>query len=565
MAFRGLKTPRFARHRYWDAYIPGMQAFAALLDRLTLTPQRNGKIRLLIDYLRQVKDPDRGYAIAAITGDLDIISVKPAMVRALAEERVDPVLFALSYDYVGDLAETVSLIWPGESDVGAALHLAEVVERLRGASRLEGPRLVASWLDELDPSGRYALLKLITGGLRIGVTARLARQALAEFGDCPATEIEEMWHGLKPPYVDLFAFLEGRGERPQSKQKAPFRPVMLASAIQDEDFSKLDATDYAAEWKWDGIRIQAAASGGERRLYSRTGDDISGAFPDVLEQMEFDGAIDGELLVAREGDGGMAIAPFSDLQQRLNRKRVTAKMLKDYPAFIRAYDLLQDGDEDLRPLSFAERRRRLEGFVTRLSSPHIDISPLVDFGDWDELAHLRANPPTEGRLDEIAEGLMLKRWDTAYVAGRPKGPWFKWKRDPFLVDAVLMYAQRGHGRRSSFYSDYTFGVWTAEKAEDGELVPVGKAYFGFTDEELKELDRFVRNNTVDRFGPVRAVRAEPDAGLVLEVAFEGLARSSRHKSGIAMRFPRISRIRWDKPAAEADRLDDLEKLLPQQV
>ncbi|MBK1623011.1 cisplatin damage response ATP-dependent DNA ligase [Afifella marina] len=542
-----------------------MQAFAALLDRLTLTPQRNGKIRLLVDYLRQVNDPDRGYAVAAITGDLDIVSVKPAMVRVLVEERVDPVLFALSYDYVGDLAETVSLIWPGESDPGASLHLAEVVERLRVASRLEGPKLVAGWLDELDPSGRYALLKLITGGLRIGVTARLARQALAEFGGCPATEIEEMWHGLKPPYADLFAFLEGRGERPQSKQKVPFRPVMLASAIQDEDFAKLEPRDYAAEWKWDGIRIQAAASGGECRLYSRTGDDISGAFPDVLEQMDFDGAIDGELLVARQGEEGMAIAPFSDLQQRLNRKRVTSKALKDYPAFIRAYDLLQEGDEDLRPLAFAERRRRLEDFIARLSSPRIDISPLVDFSDWDELAHLRANPPAEGRLDEIAEGLMLKRWDTAYVAGRPKGPWFKWKRDPFLVDAVLMYAQRGHGRRSSFYSDYTFGVWTAEKAEDGELVPVGKAYFGFTDEELKELDRFVRNNTVDRFGPVRAVRAGPDAGLVLEVAFEGLARSSRHKSGVAMRFPRISRIRWDKPAAEADRLDDLEKLLPQQV
>ncbi|MDQ0325066.1 DNA ligase-1 [Rhodopseudomonas julia] len=542
-----------------------MQVFAALLDRLTLTPQRNGKIRLLVDYLRQVKDPDRGYAIAAITGDLDIVSVKPAMVRALVEERVDPVLFALSYDYVGDLAETVSLIWPGRSDFGTAPHLAEVVERLTAASRLEGPRLVSHWLDELDPSGRYALLKLITGGLRIGVTARLARQALAEFGGRPATEVEEMWHGLKPPYVDLFAFLEGRGERPQSKQKAPFRPVMLASAIQDEDFPKLDPKDYAAEWKWDGIRIQAAASGGERRLYSRTGDDISGAFPDVLEQMEFDGAIDGELLVAREGEGGMAIAPFSDLQQRLNRKRVTAKMLKDYPAFIRAYDLLQEGDEDLRPLAFAERRRRLEDFIVRLSSPRIDISLLVGFRDWDELAHLRSNPPAEGHLDEIAEGLMLKRWDSAYVAGRPKGPWFKWKRDPFLVDAVLMYAQRGHGRRSSFYSDYTFGVWTAEKAEEGELVPVGKAYFGFTDDELKELDRFVRNNTVDRFGPVRAVRAGPDAGLVLEVAFEGLARSSRHKSGVAMRFPRISRIRWDKPAAEADRLDELEKLLPQQV
>jgi len=543
-----------------------MQAFADLLDRLTLTPQRNGKLRLLIGYLRSAPDPDRGYALAAITGDLSIASVKPAMIRALVEERVDPVLFALSYDYVGDLAETVSLIWPGRGEAAHAPSVSEVVERLSAASRMEGPKLVAEWLDGLEPSGRYALIKLLTGGLRVGVTARLAKQALADFGDRPVSEIEEIWHGLEPPYPDLFAWLEGRAGPPETKQLAPFRPVMLSNAIAEEDFARLEPADYAAEWKWDGIRIQAAAGGGAARLYSRTGDDISGAFPDILEHFTFDGAIDGELLVAREGEEGMAIAPFGDLQQRLNRKKVTAKMLREYPAFIRAYDLLQEAGEDLRPLPFRERRQRLEAFIARLASPRIDISPMVEFADWEELARLRADPPADpssaGRLDEVAEGVMLKRWDSAYVAGRPKGPWFKWKRDPFLIDAVLMYAQRGHGRRSSFYSDYTFGVWTAERADDGELVPVGKAYFGFTDEELKEIDRFVRNNTVDRFGPVRAVRAEPEAGLVLEVAFEGLNRSSRHKSGVAMRFPRINRIRWDKPPGEADRLDTLEKMLP---
>jgi DNA ligase-1 len=298
-----------------------------------------------------------------------------------------------------------------------------------------------------------------------------------------------------------------------------------------------------------------------RRLYSRTGDDVSGAFPDVLEHLHLQGAIDGELLVAREAEGSVAIAPFGDLQQRLNRKAVTPKMLTAYPAFIRAYDLLQDGTEDLRPLPFSERRKRLEAFVARLESPRIDLSPIVPFSDWIGLALLRADPPTDDRIHEVAEGLMLKRWDSPYLPGRPKGPWFKWKRDPFVVDAVLMYAQRGHGKRSSFYSDYTFGVWAGDESAP-ELVPVGKAYFGFTDEELRELDRYVRNNTVDRFGPVRAVRAEPGHGLVLEIAFEGLNRSTRHRSGIAMRFPRISRLRWDKPAAEADRIETLEKLLP---
>jgi DNA ligase-1 len=539
-----------------------MQAFATLLDRLVLTPGRNGKLRLLEDYFRAAPDPDRGYALATLTGDLSIASVKPAMLRGLVVERVDEVLLGYSYDYVGDLAETISLVWPAKDEGAAPPRLHEVVEALHLASRLEGPRLVERWLDRLDASGRYALLKLVTGELRVGVTARLAKQALARLGGKDVIEIEEIWHGIAPPYVEFFAWLEGRGERPVSAALAQFRPVMLAQALDEAEFPKLDPKDYAAEWKWDGIRVQAVGERGVRKLYSRTGDDISGAFPDILDHLDFDGAIDGELLVGRDAEGAIAVAPFGDLQQRLNRKTVSTRLIRSHPAFIRAYDLLQDGDDDLRPLPFSERRRRLEEFVARLSSPRIDASPLVAFESWEELARLRADPPTDGRIHEVAEGLMLKRWDSAYVPGRPKGPWLKWKRDPHIIDAVLMYAQRGHGKRSSFYSDYTFGVWAGPE-DAPELVPVGKAYFGFTDEELRDLDRFVRNNTVERFGPVRAVRAEPANGLVLEVAFEGLNRSTRHRSGIAMRFPRISRLRWDKPPAEADRIETLEKLLPQ--
>jgi DNA ligase-1 len=301
--------------------------------------------------------------------------------------------------------------------------------------------------------------------------------------------------------------------------------------------------------------VQAAHEAGQRRLYSRTGEDIAAAFPDVTAALDFDGVIDGELLIFNEGHA----APFGDLQQRLNRKSADAKLLAKFPAGIRAYDLLMDGSEDLRTLPFAERRKRLESFVARLGNPRIDLSPLQPFSSWEELAQLRAQPPKGDA--EIAEGLMLKRWDSIYEPGRPKGPWFKWKRDPHLIDAVLMYAQRGHGKRSGFYSDYTFGVWRQDANGDRSLTPVGKAYFGFTDEELKQLDKFVRDNTVERFGPVRSVRADTDFGLVLEVAFEGLQRSSRHKSGVAMRFPRINRIRWDKPAREADELPTLEKML----
>jgi DNA ligase-1 len=399
-------------------------------------------------------------------------------------------------------------------------------------------------------------LKLLTGALRVGLSARLAKQAAADMAvayghTVELSEIEEVWHALKPPDAELFAWLEARAERPTPTAAGRFRPVMLAQAVDEAvDFAKLDPADYAAEWKWDGIRVQAVREGGAAKLYSRTGEEISGAFPDLMAALDFDGAIDGELLVLRGG----RVAPFGDLQQRLNRKTVDAKLMAAHPAGIRAYDLLSENGEDLRSLPFRERRRRLEAFVWRHGSDRLDLSPLAPFEGWDALTALRAAPP-EGD-PQAAEGLMLKRWDSVYEAGRPKGPWFKWKRDPRLVDAVLMYAQRGHGKRSSYYSDYTFGVW-----KDGALTPVGKAYFGFTDEELKQTDKFVRDNTVERFGPVRSVRADRGFGLVFEVAFEGLQRSTRHKSGVAMRFPRINRIRWDKPAAEADGIETLEHML----
>jgi DNA ligase-1 len=532
-----------------------MNRFAELLDRLVLTPSRNGKLTLLTDYFRAVEDPDRGLALAAITGDLSIAAVKPAMLRMLITERMDPVLFGYSYDYVGDLAETVSLVWPDpprELTANRPPTLADVVGALQAASRLDGPKILAGLLDRADISARYAIIKLVTGGMRIGVSARLAKQAVADLGGIDVTDIEELWHGLKPPYTELFAWLEGKAERPEKTAKALFRPVMLSNPVGDGDLEKLDPASYAAEWKWDGIRVQVVCEKGVRRLYSRTGDDVSPAFPDLVQTMDFEGALDGELLV---GDPLHETGTFSDLQQRLNRKAVSAKMQAQYPVFVRCYDILQEEAEDLRALPFAERRARLESFVAKLDPTRFDLSPLVPFADWQALEEMRRHPP-----HPVIEGVMLKACRSPYLAGRPKGPWFKWKRDPFTVDAVLMYAQRGHGKRSSFYSDYTFGVWSGADGEE-ELVPVGKAYFGFTDEELRQIDKFVRDNTVERFGPVRSVRADRAHGLVLEVAFEGLNRSTRHKSGVAMRFPRISRLRWDKPPHEADRIETLHALL----
>ncbi|HSZ52230.1 MAG TPA: cisplatin damage response ATP-dependent DNA ligase [Caulobacteraceae bacterium] len=534
-----------------------MRAFSHLLDRLSYTASRNAKLTLVRDFLRQTPDPDRGWALATLTGALSFSAAKPAAIRRAVEGRMDPVLFGWSYDYVGDLAETVALVWPAQPGANREPELSEVVDALSHAARSEVEGLIEGWLDALDVDGRWALLKLLTGALRVGLSARLAKQAAADLGGVAVSEVEEIWHAISPPYEDLFAWLEGRAERPTTEAPGRFRPAMLAQAIDEAvDFARLDPADYAAEWKWDGIRVQAVNERGERRLYSRTGDLISGAFPDVLEALDFEGVIDGELLILRDGE----VAPFGELQQRLNRKTTDAKLMAQYPAGVRAYDVLLDGELDVRHLPFGERRDRLERIVADSRSGRIDLSPLQPFADWEELAALRAAPPPGDPTR--AEGVMLKRWDSIYQAGRPKGPWFKWKRDPHLIDAVLMYAARGHGKRSSFYSDFTFGVWREDETGRRSLTPVGKAYFGFTDEELKQLDAFVREHTTERFGPVRQVRADQDFGLVLEVAFEGLQRSGRHKSGVAMRFPRINRIRWDKPAREADELASLERMLP---
>jgi DNA ligase-1 len=581
-----------------------MNRFAELLDRLAYEPSRNNKLRLMIDYFRSTADPERGWALAALTGRLSFPHAKAGLIRSLIAEHTDPVLFELSYDYVGDLSETVALMWPakrlpsplaGEGQGGGSLGetqavkiahllstptpnpspqgggekntltLTDVVETLARLGKAQLPQQLARWLDALDETGRWALIKLVTGGLRVGVSARLAKAAVGALGDKDVHEVEVIWPALAPPYRDLFAWLEGRADKPVSGDPAPFRPPMLAHALDDTDLATLNPAEFMAEWKWDGIRVQAVAGREGKpdgrllaRLYSRTGEEISKSFPDLLEALRLPGAIDGELLIMRD----RRVQSFNVLQQRLNRKTVTAKLMAEFPAHLRAYDLLADGEEDLRERPCAERRARLEGFVVRLNDERIDLSPLIPFRSWDELIAARKNPAAAGAGPDAAavEGVMLKARGALYLPGRPKGLWWEWKRDPFIIDAVLMYAQRGHGKRSSFYSDYTFGVWTKGEAGD-ELVPVGKAYFGFTDEELLQIDRFVRRNTIERFGPVREVAHEADRGLVLEVAFEGLQRSSRHKSGLAMRFPRINRLRWDKPPREADRLDRLETLL----
>ncbi len=534
-----------------------MRDFSRLLDALVYTRSRNGKLKLIADYLGRTPDPDRGWAMAALTGELDLKAVKPAQIKGLVEERVDPVLFAMSRDFVGDLAETASLLWhkrigePDEVDDGA-LRLSNVIERLGTLGRSEAPAALGRMLDHLDASGRYALLKLATGELRVGISARLAKTALAQAFGLDVDAVEEVWHGVGAPYAPIFAWAAG-GAQPTPADVPVFRPFMLAHPLED---GTVDLADYAAEWKWDGIRVQLVRIGGVTRLYSRAGDDITGSFPDVAAAFVADGVLDGELMVKGEAQGadahGGAAASFNALQQRLGRKAVSARMQTDYPAFVRLYDILFDGTEDVRPLGWTERRGRLERFAVRLDAERFDLSRTIDAADFAALGDIRA-----GARDAAIEGVMLKRRDSAYVAGRRAGLWYKWKRDPLTADCVVMYAQRGHGKRSSYYSDYTFGCWTAPPEEGGELLSVGKAYSGVTDEEVRWLDRFVRGHTTARFGPVREV----EKSLVLEVAFDSLHESKRHKSGVAMRFPRIARIRRDKPAAEADLVATLRRMI----
>ena len=530
-----------------------MRAFHELFRALDATTRSSVKERHLVAYFEAAPPEDAAWAAHLLLGRKGRRAVNTRLLREWAAEESGHPLWLVeeSYDAVGDLAETLALLLSNADERPEPPALAAFMsERVMALAELDEDAkraLVTRTWAELDEGERFLFHKLISGGFRVGVAKGIVAKALARVAGVDRATILHRLSGKWQPTPEAWRAIVA----PEEGDADPLRPYpfFLAHPVPEDVADLGDASDFQAEWKWDGIRAQAVRRGDELLLWSRGEDLVNPGFPEIVESLRElapGTVLDGELL-AWDGDAPL---PFHALQRRIQRKSVSAKLRAEVPVRFVAYDLLEEGGEDLRALPLAERRARLATLVPRVDLPHLGLAPIVEAPDWEGLAALRETSRERG-----VEGLMLKRRDAAYGAGRVRGPWWKWKVDPFTIDTVLVYAQRGHGRRASLYTDYTLAVWS----EEGELVPVAKAYSGLTDAEIRRVDAFVRRNITDRFGPVRVVK--PD--LVFEIAFEGIQPSPRHKAGIALRFPRIARWREDKPPAEADTLASVRALLEQ--
>jgi ATP-dependent DNA ligase len=526
-----------------------MRRFTELFLAIDATTGTRGKVDALVAYFKAAPPEDAAWAAYFLTGRKlkRLVATRDLVGAAIEVAGIPPWLFDASYEAVGDLAETIALLLPSPTQADDA-PLAGWVERdllpLAGLpADAVRERLRGAWA-RLDRDGRFVYGKLITGAFRVGAARQLVYRALAEAASVPATEVAHRLIGEWTPSVRFFEDLRGATESARASSHRPY-PFFLAYPLEDDPATLGAVGDWQFEWKWDGIRAQLVRRGEGTSLWSRGEDLVNDAFPDIVAAASAlpDGVVlDGEILAWSAADARPL--EFAALQKRLNRKAPTTKLMQDVPAVLVAYDVLEQGGADLRAAPLRDRRARLEALVASMSG--IRLSPLVDAADWSALAALRMQS-----REHHAEGLMLKRLDSSYGVGRVRGPWWKWKIDPYTIDAVMIYAQAGHGRRASLFTDYTFAVWS-----DGELVPFAKAYSGLSDAEIRDVDRWVRAHTLERFGPVR--RVEPQ--LVFELAFEAIQASSRHKSGIAVRFPRILRWRTDKPASEADTLLHLKQL-----
>ncbi|MEM8709984.1 MAG: ATP-dependent DNA ligase, partial [Planctomycetota bacterium] len=523
-----------------------MRRFHALFQALDATRKTSVKETALVDYFQEAPPADAAWAAHLLLGRKGRRAVNTRLLREWAAEvSGHPVwLVEESYDAVGDLAETIALLVPTKEERPEPPGLAAFIEdRVMGLAKLdedEKRSLVLDTWARLGEGERFLFHKLISGGFRVGVAKGLVARALGRVAGVDKLDMLHRLSGRWEPTAEAWKALMAE-EDDGADPMRPY-PFFLAHPVPDDLAEIGEAAEYQAEWKWDGIRAQAVRRGEECLLWSRGEDLVNTGFPEISEAFRAlpkGTVLDGELL-AWEGDGPLG---FHALQRRIGRKSVPKKVRAEVPTRFMAYDILEEDGEDLRQLTTTERRAKLETFIERFPLEGLGLADVVEGETWEDLAALR-----ETSRDRGVEGLMLKRRDAAYGGGRVRGPWWKWKVDPFTVDTVMIYAQRGHGRRASLYTDYTLGVW-----HGGELVPVAKAYSGLTDKEIRRVDRFVRQNITDRFGPVRVVKPS----LVFEIAFEGINPSPRHKSGIALRFPRIARWREDKPPEEADTLESL--------
>jgi DNA ligase-1 len=533
-----------------------MKSFANLYSLLDETTRTTVKVEALRDYFAHAPRSDAAWAVYFLIGRKPRQVVPSGKMRAWAAEEagVPDWLFQESYDAVGDIAETIALLLP-QPEHSSDLPLSHWVENrllpLRGRPEADQRSALLEAWRELDQQQRFVWNKLISGGFRVGVSQQLVTRALGEAGGLDPAVVAHRLMGDWEPTAAFFAQLMAH-DSGDADISRPY-PFFLAHALEDPLEALGNRAEWQAEWKWDGIRSQLIRRGGQTFLWSRGEELVTERYPELAaigDALPDGTVIDGEILPWKDEQ----VLPFAQLQRRIGRKAVTRSILTQVPVVIMAYDLLELGGTDVRPWPLEKRRAALRDVVTNLAAgspliaPRLRLSPVVDAPTWNGLTQAR----TQSR-DIQAEGLMLKNLGSAYGVGRKRGDWWKWKVQPHTVDAVLTAAQRGSGKRASLYTDYTFGVW-----HEGVLVTIAKAYSGLTDAEIRKVDAFVRSNMLEKFGPVRTVKPE----LVFELAFEGMNRSTRHKAGIAVRFPRILRWRTDKTAAEADTLENLKALLP---
>jgi DNA ligase 1 len=529
-----------------------MIRFARLFAELDSTTKTNAKISLLADYFRQVEPSDAGWAVFFLSGNKAKRLIPTKWLRQWAAEaaQIPDWLFDECYDSVGDLAEAISLVVPPGTAADNGSLREWIEKRLLPLAKMDTEQQHAAMQDiwnQTEGTMRFVVMKLITGSFRVGVSARLVVRGIAEATSIPADVLAHRLMGNWKPTSDFYLrLIDANNVDTQVSQPYPF---CLAHAIDLEaGVSSIgEPSQFVAEWKWDGIRGQVIRRQGQTFIWSRGEELMEGRWPEIEADASFlpDGTVlDGEIL-AELSDG--RLLPFAQLQRRIQRKTVGKKLLSEVPVVFRAFDLIEHQGNDIRALPMWERRSLLESVLSHAGTSTIKVTQLLEGVDWEALATLRAVS-----REQFSEGLMLKRRDSAYDVGRVRGTWWKWKIEPYTIDAVLIYAQRGHGKRASLYTDYTFALW-----DNGELVPFAKAYSGLDDAEIRKVDAFIRNHTKEKFGPVRSVTPE----LVMELAFEGLQISTRHKSGIAVRFPRIARWRHDKRAEDANQLSELKALI----